>query len=68
VLGNGEKVMAIPMETRLRAHPMVSAALLFGRGAEQVGFLIEPSEPIGVYDAEARSKFIEEIWYSYAVI
>ncbi|KZT04547.1 acetyl-CoA synthetase-like protein [Laetiporus sulphureus 93-53] len=64
VLGSGEKAVPIPQEKHIDAHPMVTGALMFGRGKQQVGVLIElkPEFAIPAGDESAVIKFRNVIW------
>ncbi|KAG2050383.1 putative aminoadipate reductase [Suillus hirtellus] len=42
VLSSGEKTVPAPMESIICANPYVAGAVVFGRGRNQVGILIEP--------------------------
>ncbi|KAG1799974.1 putative aminoadipate reductase, partial [Suillus variegatus] len=42
VLSSGEKTVPAPMESIICANPYVAGAVVFGRGHNQVGILIEP--------------------------
>ncbi|GJE99007.1 acetyl-CoA synthetase-like protein [Phanerochaete sordida] len=64
VLGNGEKVVPIPQEGLITANRLVSAAVMFGRGREQCGVLIEPRPEHAVQpnDQAALVEFRNKIW------
>jgi long-subunit acyl-CoA synthetase (AMP-forming) len=64
VLSNGEKVMPAVTEGIMRTHPLVADALLFGRGQEQVGLLIELKQPTPEGDVGAHPSIIDAIWYA----
>jgi long-subunit acyl-CoA synthetase (AMP-forming) len=58
MLSNGEKVVPSALEGALLAHPLVKGALVFGRGHEQIGVLVEPKED----DKMSADQFKKEIW------
>ena len=61
----GEKVVPTPHELRITAHPMVSGAVVFGRGRNECGMLIEPKPEYAVdnSDEDAVMAFRNKIWY-----
>jgi long-subunit acyl-CoA synthetase (AMP-forming) len=60
ILGSGENVVPAPMEDVIMSSPLVGGALIFGRGRNQVGVLLEPRPGVQVDDlVEFRNK----IWY-----
>lgn len=61
----GEKVVPTPHELRITAHPMVSGAVVFGRGRNECGMLIEPKPEYAVdsSDEDAVTAFRNNIWY-----
>ncbi|KAF9810700.1 hypothetical protein IEO21_06834 [Rhodonia placenta] len=44
VLSNGEKIVPLQQEGHIAAHPWVKGALMFGRGREQPGVIVELHE------------------------
>lgn len=58
-LVNGEKVLPVPIESRIREHAMVAEAVVFGIGRDAPGLLAFKSE-----DARDLSdnEFVETIW------
>ncbi|KAG2093538.1 putative aminoadipate reductase [Suillus discolor] len=64
VLSSGEKTVPAPMESIVCANPYVTAAVIFGRGRNQVGILIEPQSgsEIDVDDEEQLAEFRNRVW------
>ncbi|KAF7973245.1 hypothetical protein HWV62_15753 [Athelia sp. TMB] len=55
ILASGENMVPAPMESVIMSSPLVSGAVVFGRGRHQVGVLIEPAIPV-VDVAEFRNR------------
>ena len=68
VMGSGEKVVPLPQEGAIKSHHMVEDAMMFGRGKNEPGVLIElrPEFQIDVTDENAVIKFRNLIWYAYS--
>jgi len=64
VLSNGEKIVPIAQEGHIGAHPWVAGAVMFGRGREQPGVLVElhPLHAIRPGDEDAVAKMRNAIW------
>ncbi|KAI0081390.1 acetyl-CoA synthetase-like protein [Panus rudis PR-1116 ss-1] len=64
VLGNGEKIVPIPQESYLCSLPFVQGAIMFGRGRNEAGVLIEPrpEDAIDPKDQAALAAFRNRIW------
>ncbi|PCH36937.1 acetyl-CoA synthetase-like protein [Wolfiporia cocos MD-104 SS10] len=64
VLSTGEKIVPIQQQGIIGAHPLVNAAVMFGRGREHVGVLVEPRPPHTVPqgDDRALAAFRNAIW------
>lgn len=64
VLGSGEKLVPLPQEGTVGSHPMVSGAVMFGRGKNEPGILIElhPEHAIDIADEKAVIQFRNLIW------
>ncbi|KAG1870691.1 putative aminoadipate reductase [Suillus subalutaceus] len=64
VLSSGEKTVPAPMESTICANPYVNGAVLFGRGRNQVGILIEPRAgcEIDVDDEKQLAEFRNRVW------
>ncbi|KZT25929.1 acetyl-CoA synthetase-like protein [Neolentinus lepideus HHB14362 ss-1] len=64
VLASGEKTVPPPMEGHILHNPLVQRTLMFGRGRDQVGVLIEPktAHAIDPKDEEAVIEFRNRIW------
>ncbi|CAL1703594.1 unnamed protein product [Somion occarium] len=64
VLGTGEKVVPIPQEGHIGSVPFVAGAVMFGRGKNEVGILIEtkPEHAIDPNDESALVEFRNKIW------
>jgi long-subunit acyl-CoA synthetase (AMP-forming) len=56
-LSTGEKTVPAPIEDAIVKDKRIRSAVLFGRGRDQVGVLIEPAK----YD-EDSSAFIDSVW------
>jgi thioester reductase-like protein len=59
ILASGEKVVPAPLEKIIISSPLVGGTLIFGRGRNQVGVLIEPRPGVEVSDI---SEFRNKIW------
>jgi long-subunit acyl-CoA synthetase (AMP-forming) len=57
MLSSGEKTVPAPIEEAIVSNKRIRSAVLFGRGRDQVGVLIEPMK----YDQDA-SAFVDDIW------
>ncbi|CCM01374.1 uncharacterized protein FIBRA_03424 [Fibroporia radiculosa] len=42
ILSNGEKVVPVQQQNAISTHPLLLGAVMFGRGRDQVGLLVEP--------------------------
>ncbi|KAG2117013.1 putative aminoadipate reductase [Suillus discolor] len=64
ILSSGEKTVPAPMECIICANPSVSGAVIFGRGRNQVGILIEPRAgcEIDVDDEKQLAEFRNRVW------
>ena len=64
-LESGEKTVPAPMESIIGSSPLVQGVVMFGRGRNQVGVLIEPSPElaIDVNNEKAVAEFRNRIWY-----
>ncbi|KAG2030449.1 hypothetical protein BDR03DRAFT_878261, partial [Suillus americanus] len=64
VLSSGEKTVPAPMESTICANPYVNGAVLFGRGRNQVGILIEPQAgcEFDVDDEKQLGEFRNRVW------
>ncbi|KAG2060872.1 putative aminoadipate reductase [Suillus hirtellus] len=64
VLSSGEKTVPAPMESIISANPHVNGTVIFGRGRNQVGILIEPRAGCGidVDDEKDLAKFRNQVW------
>jgi hypothetical protein len=56
-LSSGEKVVPLPIEELIVRNNQIHSAILFGRGRDQVGVLIEP-----VCHIQDVTMFIDDIW------
>jgi long-subunit acyl-CoA synthetase (AMP-forming) len=61
IMANGEKTVPGPIEGALQAHPLVKAAVAFGRARDQIGVLVEPATAVGT-DMSVE-QFRNEIWF-----
>jgi long-subunit acyl-CoA synthetase (AMP-forming) len=59
ILSTGEKTVPAPIEDAIVKDKRIRSAILFGRGRDQVGVLIEPAK----YDQDP-SAFVESAWPS----
>ncbi|GJE92564.1 acetyl-CoA synthetase-like protein [Phanerochaete sordida] len=64
VLSNAEKIVPIPQEGHITTSPMVSGAVMFGRGREQAGVLVEPTPKCAIDPGDdiALADFRNAIW------
>ncbi|KAG2369146.1 hypothetical protein BDR07DRAFT_1477459 [Suillus spraguei] len=64
VLSSGEKTVPAPMESIICANPYVNGTVIFGRGRNQVGILIEPRAgcEIDVNDEKHLAEFRNRVW------
>ncbi|KAF9814140.1 hypothetical protein IEO21_05278 [Rhodonia placenta] len=64
VLGSGEKVVPIPQENHISALPWVAGTIMFGRGHQQVGILVEPQPGHEIHPGDEKSliRFRNDIW------
>ncbi|KZT19320.1 acetyl-CoA synthetase-like protein [Neolentinus lepideus HHB14362 ss-1] len=64
VLASGEKTVPPPMEGHILHNPLVQGTLMFGRGHDQVGVLIEPTSAhaIDPKSEKAVIEFRNRIW------
>ncbi|KAL1710425.1 hypothetical protein EV121DRAFT_192955 [Schizophyllum commune] len=64
VHSTGEKTVPIPIEGLILTSPLVAAAVMFGRGKDEAGILIEPSagHRIDVKDDVQVAAFRNAIW------
>lgn len=64
VLSSGEKTVPAPMESIIGASPYVNGTVMFGRGRNQVGVLIEPrpGHEIDVDDEQQLAEFRNRVW------
>lgn len=60
----GEKVVPIPQEGIITANPIVLGAVMFGRGRNQCGLLVEPrpEHAVDPNDPDALVAFRTKIW------
>ncbi|GAA99861.1 uncharacterized protein L969DRAFT_91802 [Mixia osmundae IAM 14324] len=61
MLSTGEKIAPAPIEDVLNASPLISTAIIFGRGRESAGVLIDPARPIAPDDMEAHETLKREL-------
>lgn len=61
---SGEKTVPGPIEDIINAQPIIRAAIVFGRGRNQAGLLVEPKSGLlqDFNDLKQRSGFIDKIW------
>ena len=60
----GEKVVPNAQEGQISASPFVAGVVMFGRGREQPGVLVEPNptHTIDTNDEQALSEYRNKIW------
>ncbi|KZT27278.1 acetyl-CoA synthetase-like protein, partial [Neolentinus lepideus HHB14362 ss-1] len=63
-LASGEKTVPAPMESKILSSPLVVGAIMFGRGRNQVGVLIEPRQEhlMNTDDPASLADFRNQIW------
>ncbi|KZP33662.1 acetyl-CoA synthetase-like protein [Athelia psychrophila] len=59
ILASGENIVPAPMENTVMSSPLVSGAVIFGRGRNQVGILLEPSSEVA---ATNMTEFRNRMW------
>ncbi|KAF7968306.1 hypothetical protein HWV62_2396 [Athelia sp. TMB] len=59
ILASGENVVPAPTENTLMSSPLVSGAVVFGRGRNQVGILLEPNSRVKDNDV---AEFRNRVW------
>jgi long-subunit acyl-CoA synthetase (AMP-forming) len=64
ILSSGEKTVPAPMEGVVSANRYVNGTVMFGRGRNQVGILIEPRPgyEIDVNDGTQLAEFRNKVW------
>ncbi|KAJ7067512.1 putative nonribosomal peptide synthetase [Mycena amicta] len=62
IMANGEKTVPGPMEEILNASPYITDAVMFGRGRNQVGVLIEPAHLVDSRDDKQLGDFRNLVW------
>ncbi|KAG1733502.1 putative aminoadipate reductase [Suillus lakei] len=64
VLSSGEKTVPAPIESIVAANPYVNGTVMFGRGRNHVGILIEPraGHEIDVGDEKQLAEFRNRMW------
>ena len=62
VLLNGEKFNPITMEKHIRAHPIVSSALVSGRNRVQAALLVELRQGVQHQSESDKYKIVDELW------
>ncbi|KAI0087796.1 hypothetical protein BDY19DRAFT_1010558 [Irpex rosettiformis] len=64
VLATGENVVPIPQEGHLVANTLIAGAVMFGRGRDFPGVLIEPhaAHTVDASDESLVQEFIDKIW------
>lgn len=60
ILASGENMVPGPMENIIMSSPLVFGAVIFGRGRNQVGLLLEPRPGVIVGDL---GEFRNKIWF-----
>ena len=62
----GENIIPLAQESHLVANALIAGAVIFGRGRDFPGVLIEPhaAHSFDSTDASATQAFIDKIWYA----
>ena len=70
VMGSGEKVVPLPQEGAIKSHHMVEDAMMFGRGKNEPGVLIELRSEfqLDVDNETAVIEFRNLIWYALSAL
>ncbi|KII90166.1 hypothetical protein PLICRDRAFT_40364 [Plicaturopsis crispa FD-325 SS-3] len=61
-LSSGEKTNPVPLEGLLLKDPLITSALMYGRGKFNVLILVEPKEPFDPTDEGALAEFRNKFW------
>lgn len=66
----GEKIVPIQQQDIVSAHPLVKGNIMFGRGREQVGILIEPRPDHTIIPGHDHvlAEFRNMLWYPNSVL
>ena len=66
-LASGEKTVPTPMEGIITTSPLLQGAVMFGRGRNQAGVLVEPccEHAVDMLDDNAVAAFRNEIWFVF---
>ena len=66
----GEKVVPLKQEGTVTSCGAVAGAVMFGRGREQCGILIEPQPDFAIHPADlcGRDQYINIIWYASLIL
>ncbi|KAF7968546.1 hypothetical protein HWV62_30169 [Athelia sp. TMB] len=59
ILGSGENVVPVPMETIIMSSSLIGGAVMFGRARSQVGLLIEPAHGVPIHNL---AEFLKQTW------
>ncbi|EPQ52234.1 acetyl-CoA synthetase-like protein [Gloeophyllum trabeum ATCC 11539] len=64
ILASGEKIVPGPIESKILTSPLVSGVILFGRGHNQAGILVEPrlEYVVNPLDDVASAEFRNMLW------
>ena len=70
VMGSGEKVVPLHQEGTIKSHHMVADAMMFGRGKNEPGVLIELRSEfqVDVDNETAVIEFRNLIWYALSAL
>ena len=65
MITSGENIVPIPQEGHLVANTLIAGAVMFGRGKDFPGVLIEPhaAHAFDISDGLAVQAFTDRIWY-----
>jgi hypothetical protein len=68
ILASGENVVPAPMESIIISSPLIGGTLIFGRGRNQVGVLLEPAPGVEVSNlVEFRHKIWCALFSAYPI-
>jgi long-subunit acyl-CoA synthetase (AMP-forming) len=62
-MSTGEKTLPGVLESTLLAHPLIQGAVVFGRGRERVGVLIETKDAKSIYSHDEQNGLRNLFWY-----
>jgi long-subunit acyl-CoA synthetase (AMP-forming) len=63
VMSNGEKTVPAPLESAILAHPLVQGAIVFGRGRDRVGIIIELKTEVAVAKNDSELASLRDVFW-----